>query len=286
MARVIRDMIGSSLSINDDFRNDSATRRVWVKLDTADAGNTTRMGVAIKKAVEFQNEHPESSCTAPLRKAEGKQVGKDTFEISLTYFHEAAKFQGTEQLFSMRPTPKPNREVVWVYRRPWDSDVNVLANVYNTTTGLPAGDYLFNVNDEYEVAHGKAKPWWPPQFNMSINGKINAGLAASLAPMFGSTGSVNNADFVYGNMTFPENSLRFEDVHVDYVREDSQTSGGLFYYLTYNFRYIPNGLYTHAISRNRNANGTLNLIEDALSPFGPRIDFKNLFPGTGAIGQR
>jgi hypothetical protein len=283
MARVIRDIVGSSLSINDDFRNDSATRRVWVKLESSDGGNTTRMGVAISKAVEFQNEHPESSCTAPLRKAEAKQVGSDTFEVSLTYYHEAAKFQGTEQLFSMRPTQK-NKEKVWVYRRPWDSTDT--ENKYSATTGLPTGDLLFNVNDEYEVAHGKAREWFPPQFDMAINGKINAGLAASLAPMFGAAGSVNNADFVYGGMTFPENSLRFEDVAVDYVREDSQTSGGLFYYLTYNFRYIPNGLYTHAISRNRNPNGTLNLIEDAKSPFGPRVSFKNLFPGTGAIGQR
>jgi hypothetical protein len=282
MARVIRDLIGSSLSFNEDFRNDSATRRVWVKLDDSDGGHQTRMGVAIAKAVEFQNTHPEQSMSAPLRKADAKQVGSDTFEVTMTYFHEAAKFQGTEQLFSMRPKVD-NPLKVWVYRRSWDSSTT--EHVYSGQ-GLPAGDLLYNPSDYYDVAHGKALPWFPPQFTMSLNGKINAGLASSLSPMFASTGTVNSAPFVYGNMTFPENSLRFESVSVDYVREDSQTSGGLFYYLTYIFTYVPNGLYTHALSTTRNQNGTLNLIEDALSPFGPRINFKNLFPGTGAIGLR
>jgi len=287
MAKVIRDIIGSSLSVNEDFRNDSATRRVWVKLDSTDGGNTTRMGVALSKAVEFQTEHPESTCSAPLRKAEGKQVGKDTYEISLTYFHEAAKYQGNEQLFTMRPK-RSNQLHVYVYRSPFDStsSSNPPDNSYNSTTGLPAGDLLYNPNDPFEVAYAKSRKWIPPQFIMSLNGKINAGLASGLEPMFSSTGSVNNASFNYGGINFPANSLRFDDVSVDYVREDTQTSGGLFYYLTYNFTYIPNGLFTHAISVNRNANGTLNLIENAYVPFGERINFAGLFPGTGSIGIR
>lgn len=285
MAKVIRDIIGSSLSVNEDFRNDSATRRVWVKLDSTDGGNTTRMGVAISKAVEFQTEHPESTCSAPLRKAEGKQVGKDTYEISLTYYHESAKYQGTEQLFSMRPKTGSGVLEVRVYRTSYDSSAPTDPK-WSSSTGLPAGDLFFDTSDPYEVAVGKSKTFIPPQFEMSLNGKINAGLASSLEDMFVSIGTTNKFAFTYGGVTFPENSLRFESVAADYVREDTQTSGGLFYYLTYNFTYVPKGLFHHVISRTRNPNGTLNLIENAKQPLGPSVDFKNLFPGTGAIGQR
>jgi len=58
MAKVTRDIIGSTLSINADFREDQGQRKCVVKLTDSDSGGTTRAGTAILKAIENQSSHP------------------------------------------------------------------------------------------------------------------------------------------------------------------------------------------------------------------------------------
>jgi hypothetical protein len=276
MAKVTRDIIGSTLSVNDDFREDKATRRVFVKLTDSDAGGTTRAGTAILKAIENQSSHPENACSAPLRNATAKQVGSDTFEVVLQYYHTRARFGNPTTLFSMQAVPGERSPQAWVYKSVWNRGDGPNATPNYDSYGLPDGDTLFPPGSSVAVARLYREPWFLPCFRLVVNGKINAGLAASIQPTLTSAGIVNDNSFVYGNLTFPANSLRFDTMSIDYVDEQPNNTGGLYYYLSYIFTYCPSGFVTQRIREQ--ANGVA-AVETANVFVGPPRSFAGLFPG-------
>lgn len=277
MATVTRDIIGSTLSINSDFRNDKAQRRVFVKLASTDAGGTTRAGTAILKAIESQSSHPENGCTAPLRSANARQIGADTFEVTLDYYHERARFGNNTTLFSMRPlTGNGSKHLADVYKSVYNQNDDVTDPPRFDSNGLPAGDNLFPTGSSVSVALGYGVKFAMAQYQLIIDGKINAGLAQTLEPALKTAGSVNNNSFTYGGIAFPANSLQFESASIDYVDEQPNSVGGLHYYIRYQFKYCPTGFVTQRLKEQ--TNGVAG-VETGNVFVGPLISFAGLFPG-------
>ena len=276
MATVTRDIIGSTLSINDDFREDKATRRVFVKLETTDTGGTTRAGTAILKAIENQNAHPENGCTAPLRNASAKQVGADVFEVTLAYYHTRARYENTTSLFSMSPVQPHKRLKVACYRSPYKRAFDPRGTNPIFEFGLPAGDTLFPEGSDLLVALGYRRSFFLPTYELSVQGKINAGRANELRPPLESAGIVNADGFVYGGLTFPKNSLRFDSMSIRYIDEKPNDTAGLFYLMNYNFTFCPYGFRTHALIEQ--TNGVASVETTGVS-VGPLVSFAGLFPG-------
>jgi len=277
MAKVTRDIIGSTLSINADFREDQGQRKCVVKLTDSDSGGTTRAGTAILKAIENQSSHPEYGCSAPLRRASAVQIGADTFSVTLEYYHERAKYGNPTQLFSMSPiNSRVNLPTSTVYKRAYRAGFD---DYQYTDSGLPNGDNLFPNGCSKDVALQFGRSWFQPAFTLVVYGKINAGLAQYLEPTLKSAGVVNQQSFWYGNLQFAANSLRFDSVNVDYVDEDPGV-GGLYYYLQYRFVYCPGGFKTQVITENPSTG--VAEVEEKFMSGGPQANFSTLFPGAGS----
>ena len=275
MAKVVRDIIGSKLSINSDFREDSAIRRVFVQLADTDVSNTTRAGTAIAKAIEEQNNHPETGCTAPLRKAESRQVGADTFEVTLSYSHKR-KIRQPETALRITPEiPGKGSPVVTVYRDVFDANGDA---AYDPSTGLPNGELLFDPNDPLQYIRAAGKPHFPMVFSVKVYFELNAGLIGTLLPTLKVTGIVNDNPFTYGGITFPKGSLRFKTVSMNFTDERPDQIGGLIYTGTYNFLYSPSNFASHRLKRQTNGAYGVEVVENGWA--GPRVNFGGLFPGT------
>tara|TARA_R100000654_G_scaffold8278_3_gene19589 strand:- start:18879 stop:19712 length:834 start_codon:yes stop_codon:yes gene_type:complete len=274
MAKVVRDIIGSKLSINSDFREDSAIRRVFVQLADTDVSNTTRAGTAIAKAIEEQNNHPETGCTAPLRKAESRQVGADTFEVTLSYSHKR-KIRQPETALRITPVSDYGVTAVTVYRDVFDANGDA---AYDPSTGLPNGELLFDPNDPIQYIRSTGRPHKPRVFTVKVYFEINAGLIGTLLPTLKVTGIVNLNPFSYGGITFPKGSLRFENLNMNFTDERPDQIGGLIYTGTYNFLFSPSNFASHRLKRNTNGTYGVEVVENGWA--GPRVNFGGLFPGT------
>lgn len=277
MAKIVRDIIGSTLSINTDYRNDQARRRVVVKLDGSDAGGTTRAGTAILKAIENQSSHPEYGCSAPLRTATAKQIGADVFDVTLDYFHERARYGNPTTLFSMRPIlNSDNLPKATVYKSVYNNLDSPTDPPRFDSYGLPNGDNLFPTGSSMSVAASYGVEWLLPAYNLVISGKINAGLGQTLEPALKSVGSCNSNAFTYGQIAFPSNSLRFNSASIDYIDERPEEAGGLFYYIQYIFTYCPSGFVTQRLKEQTNG---VAAVETGNTFAGPLVSFAGLFPG-------
>lgn len=276
MATITRDIIGSTLSINSDFRNDKAQRRVFVKLASTDTGGTTRAGTAILKAIENQSSHPENGCTAPLRSANARQIGADTFEVTLDYYHERARFGNSTTLFTMKPVYGNEQYRATVYKEMYNNNDTVTDPPRFDAYGLPNGKNRFPTGSSVSIALGYGDDFYMATYRLLIDGKINAGLAQTLEPALSSAGSVNNNAFTYGGIAFPANCLLFESATIDHVDEEPNSVGGLYYYIRYAFRYCPNGFVTQRIKEQTNG---VAAVETGNVRVGPLISFAGLFPG-------
>lgn len=280
MATVTRDIIGSTLSINGDFREDKATRRVFVKLASTDTGGSTRSGTAILKAIENQSDHPETACSAPLRQASAKQIGSDTFEVVLQYYHERARYLNTTRLFTMTPLVLSNKEnhpaKVRVYKSPFESHDTNFSNP-KFRFGLPDGANLFPNNVDVTTAEGYGRDFILPVYQLVIDGKINAGLASQLNTPLNSPGIVNSNTFTYGGITFPVNSLFFQSASIRYIDEKPNDPSGLFYEISYRFAFCPYGFRTQVVVE-QPSNG-VPTVETTGVAVGPPVNFYAFFPG-------
>lgn len=278
MATVTRDIIGSTLSVNEDFREDKATRRVFVKLTSSDTGGSTRAGTAVLKAIENQNEHPETSCSAPLRQATAKQIGSDTFEVVLQYYHERVRYLNTTGLFTMRPyTPtRGTLGLVRVYKSPFEKDDTNFSNP-KFEFGLPNGANLFPDDVDITTAETYGRDFQLPLYELVIEGKLNAGLASYLNAPLNSPGVVNSNAFTYGNLTFPVNSLQYGSMAIRYIDEKPNDPSGLFYELSYRFLFCPYGFRTQVlIEQIGNSKPAVRTTGVAV---GTPVNFSGLFPG-------
>lgn len=275
MAKVIRDIIGSKLSVNSDFREDSAVRRVFVQLADTDVTNSTRAGTAISRAIENQNNHPETGCTAPLRRAESRQIGADTFEVTLSYSHKR-KIRQPE--VAMRLYEVTSTTPVKVYKSPYDSNGN---GAYDLSTGLPDGELLFDPTDPLSVIRSKGRDFFPTVYGLKVYFELNAGLIGSLLPTLKLVGVVNKFPFEYGGITFPEGALRFESVKMDFTDERPDQVGGLVYTGTYSFYFSPSAYAKHRLKQQPNGTYSVETTEGSIG--GPKVDFGGFFPGTTVV---
>jgi hypothetical protein len=263
---VKRDLIGSSMFNTETSYGARAERRVFVRLDPDDSFvNKTPMGRAIEKAIDGQYHHPDDD-SLPLKEAGATQVGKDAFEVILTYKRSRTS-GGALDVPSSSMVVSNWRSRMVAYRSHYTSE--------SFRQGIPTGGVSYDIgeDDPEPINHPRARPWWEdqesidllnvnsqtygseakffdkkprsrtvyiPETTISVPVVLNqyqfSSLAQNVIPLIGTLNS--NLVTRLGGMNFQPGQLLLTGIDSDWVNQRSLGAGGFVNELTFSVSYV------------------------------------------------
>jgi len=230
-SKVIKDLVGSTLTQVEAEFGAEAERRVFVRVDRSETTSAqTLLGHAIEKAVEGANPHPEDE-TLPLQRAKARQIGQDTVEVILEYKRLASSGGGFD-------TPSGSFAVLR------SSAKSYMAKIYKD----PANNHWLDQSATDPSDPTLANQQKAPQPSLISRSEllisvpvVVSGSLAALNSAMSDTGSINSNVLNFAGKSFGVGSMLLEGVDVEWRVDYFGTVYSYYFAVEYKFRYRPYG---------------------------------------------